>query len=144
MYPIGIAARRSGVGIEAIRYYEREGIVPAAARGSNGRRVYDDDGIARLRFIRRCRDLGFSIQQVRTLLSLSLSEVNKCTDASRVGILHLDDVRQKIADLQSLESALVELLVNCDHGQAHCPMLLQLFEDPPQTQLQYLGGVKER
>lgn len=129
MYPIGVAAKQSGVGIEAIRYYEREGVVPAAARGSNGRRVYDDATIARLRFVRRYRDLGFSLGQVRMLLSLSVSEANNCDDASKIGNLHLDEVRQKIADLQMLETALVELLANCADGQADCPMLLRLFDD---------------
>lgn len=129
MYAIGVAAQRSGVGIEAIRYYEREGVIPAAARASNGRRMYDDASIARLLFVRRCRDLGFSIQEVKALLSLSLSKANNCRDASRIGKLHLDEVRGKIADLKMLEAALVELLGNCADGKAHCPMLLQLFED---------------
>lgn len=129
MHTIGVAAKRSGVGIEAIRYYEREGVVPAAARASNGRRVYDDASIARLRFVRRCRDLGFSIEQVKALLSLSLSEANNCGDASRIGKRHLDEVRGKIADLQMLETALVELLGNCADGPPHCPMLLRLFDD---------------
>ena len=129
MHPIGIAAKRSGVGIEAIRYYEREGVVPAAARGSNGRRVYDDAAIARLRFIRRCRDLGFSIEQVKALLSLSYFEAGNCADASKIGKRHLDEVREKIIDLQKLDAALVELLANCADGQAHCPMLLRLFDE---------------
>ena len=129
MYAIGVAAKRSGVGIEAIRYYEREGVVPAAARASNGRRVFDDAAIARLRFVRRCRDLGFSIEQVKALLSLSLSEATSCSDASKIGNLHLNEVRGKIADLQMLEAALIELLANCADGQAHCPMLQRLFNE---------------
>ena len=129
MFPIGVAAKKSGVGIEAIRYYEREGVVPVAARASNGRRFYDDAAIARLRFVRRCRDLGFSIDQVKALQSLSLSETNNCGDASRIGKLHLEEVRGKIADLQILETALVGLLASCADGRAHCPMLLQLFDD---------------
>ena len=129
MYAIGVAAKRSGVGIEAIRYYERQGVIPAAARASNGRRMYDDASIARLRFVRRCRDLGFSIEEVKALLSLSLSKANNCRNAGRIGRLHLDEVRGKIADLQMLETALVELLANCADGQAHCPMLLRLFDD---------------
>ncbi|MEQ8444164.1 MAG: MerR family DNA-binding protein [Alphaproteobacteria bacterium] len=129
MVPVGMAAKRSGVGIEAIRYYEREGIVPAAKRAANGRRLYDAAAITRLRFVRRCRDLGFSIDQVRVLLSLSSASTRNCDDASRVGKTHLDDVRAKIADLQQLEMALCELLANCAGGQAHCPMLQRLFED---------------
>ena len=103
--------------------------VKYAARASNGRCVYDDAAIARLRFVRRCRDLGFSMEQVKALLSLSLSETTNCGDASRIARLHLDNVRAKIADLQMLETALVQLLTDCADGQAHCPMLLRLFDD---------------
>ena len=129
MYAIGIAAKRSGVGIEAIRYYEREGVVPAARRASNGRRVYDSAAITRLRFVRRCRDLGFSIEHVKALLSLANSQAGNCADASKIGKRHLDAVRGKIADLQRLEAALDELLSNCVGGQARCPMLHHLFDD---------------
>lgn len=129
MYAIGNAAKKSGVGIEAIRYYEREGVVPEAKRAANGRRVYDAAAIARLRFVRRCRDLGFSIKEVRTLLSLSRSGANNCDDASTIGTRHLQEVRKKLLDLQMLERALVALLADCAGGTAHCPMLLQLFED---------------
>ena len=129
MNSIGVAAERSGVGIEAIRYYEREGVVPAADRQANGRRVYDKAAINRLRFVRRCRDLGFSINQVKTLLSLSLSQKQNCEDVSRIGHNHLDEVRRKITDLQMLEGALIELLTNCECGDARCPLLVRLFED---------------
>ena len=68
MLPIGDAARQSGVTIETIRYYEREGVVPPPDRSASGRRLYDAAGIARLRFIKRCRDLGFSLSVTKTLL----------------------------------------------------------------------------
>lgn len=129
MHMIGTAAKRSGVSIEAIRYYERDGVVPVADRAANGRRVYDDDAIARLRFVRRCRDLGFSIKQVKTLLSLSVIGTNNCDDARRIGQNHLDEVRRKIMDLQLLDAALIELLDNCSGREAHCPMLSRLFDD---------------
>ena len=129
MNTVGVAANLSGVGIEAIRYYEREGVVPAADRQANGRRVYDETAITRLRFVRRCRDLGFSINQGKTLLSLALSQKQNCEDVSRIGHNHLDEVRRKITDLQMLEGALVELLTNCEGGEARCPLLIRLFED---------------
>lgn len=129
MNSIGGAAQRSGVSIETIRYYEREGVVPAAERASNGRRLYDDAAIARLRFVRRCRDLGFPIAQVKALLSLSLSQTQNCNDASQIGRRQLDDVRRKIDDLKMLDAALVELLANCEGGDSHCPMLVQLFSE---------------
>ena len=126
---IGEAARRSGVIIETIRYYEREGIVPVAARSANGRRCYDTKAVARLRFVKRCRDLGFSISEVKALMSLASDDSANCTKVQRIGEGHLGDVRGKIADLQRLEKALVELLSHCDAGRTDCPMLRELFAD---------------
>lgn len=129
MYTIGIAAKRSGVGIEAIRYYERERIVPAADRAPNGRRMYDDALVAKLRFVRRCRDLGFSIADVKALLALSRNEAGSCEEAKAIAAKHRDDVQRKILDLQKMEVALTEMIGNCADGKAHCPLLRRLFED---------------
>jgi MerR family mercuric resistance operon transcriptional regulator len=85
MFAIGEASRQSGVGIETIRYYEREGIVPKAERTASGRRVYCRDAIARLRFIRRCRDHGFSIADSRTLMALRKDNDTACAEAMEVG-----------------------------------------------------------
>ena len=128
-FPIGEAAKRSGVAIETIRYYEREGIVPAAERSANGRRRYGAEALARLRFVKRCRDLGFSISEVKALLSLASDESSNCAKVKRIGEDHLDDVRGKIADLGRLETALVELLSHCEVGRTDCPMLKELFAD---------------
>ena len=129
MLTIGLAANLSGVGIETIRYYEREGVVPMAERAANGRRLYDQAAVARLRFVRRCRDLGFSVPQVKELLSLSSEDPRTCDEARAIGIEHLDGVRSKIADLAQMEAALVELMDNCAEGQTNCPLLARLFED---------------
>lgn len=129
MFSIGVAADMSGVSVEAIRYYERDGVVPKAERLENGRRVYDEPGIARLRFVRRCRDLGFSIRQIKDLISLSESQETSCDEASLIGQKHLADVQEKIDNLRRLEGALAELLGNCADGQPDCPMLTRLFDD---------------
>ena len=129
MHPIGAAARLSGVNIETIRYYEREGIVPPAARTPSGRRIYDGEDIARLRFVRRCRDLGFSISDIRTLLELSAGGETLCADVKALGERHLRDVRRKLDDLGKLERALAELVKQCDTGQTDCPMLVRLLTD---------------
>ena len=129
MQTIGEAAKLSGVNIETIRYYEREGIVPAADRSANGRRLYDVAAIARLRFIRRCRDLGFPISDVRTLLDLSDNASRQCDDVRAISELHLSDVRERLADLQELEAALSELVQSCVDAQSECPTLKQLFAD---------------
>ncbi|MGV6805976.1 MAG: MerR family transcriptional regulator [Ruegeria sp.] len=126
MIAIGEAARQSGVGIETIRYYEREGIVPRPARGANNRRVYSQQGVGRLRFLKRCRDLGFSLSDAKALLDLSEGGDAECGEVSALAAQHVDSVRRKIAELQRLEAALCELTANCAEGSADCPMLAQL------------------
>ena len=129
MQPIGEAARLSGVNIETIRYYEREGIVPNAERSASGRRQYDDTAIARLRFIRRCRDLGFPICDIRALLDLSSNATKPCHDVRVISQRHLEDVRARLADLQKLEAALEDLVQECAEVRSDCPALKQLFAD---------------
>lgn len=129
MEAIGEAAKLSGVNIETIRYYEREGIVPVAERSANGRRLYDSASISRLRFIRRCRDLGFPISAVRALLELSDDDSQQCEDVRAVSERHLLHVRARLADLRELEAALAELVRSCVDAQSGCPTLKQLFTD---------------
>ncbi len=130
MRPIGAAAKISGVTIETIRYYEREGIVPRAARGPTGRRLYAEGDIGRLRFVRRCRDLGFSIADIRTLLELSAGSEAPCAEVKTLGERHLRGVRRKIEELGKLERALAELVDRCDAGRTDCPMLDRFLANP--------------
>lgn len=129
MQTIGEAAKLSGVNIETIRYYEREGIVPAADRSANGRRLYDAAAITRLRFIRRCRDLGFPVSDVRALLDLSENASKHCKDVRAISKRHLSDVRARLSDLQALEAALADLVKACDDAALECPALKQFFAD---------------
>lgn len=128
-WPIGKASELSGVGIETIRYYEREGITPKPDRTAAGRRDYDEKIISRLRFVKRCRELGFSIPDIRMLLELSHSNDATCEYAGKVGTENLTLVRNKIADLKRMERALTELVSSCQKGQTDCPMLQKLFAD---------------
>lgn len=127
MATIGEAARRSGINIETIRFYEREGIVPAPGRSTGGRRVYSADGIERLVFVKRCRDLGFPLRDVRALLALRNAESDKCDDVRAISERHISGVRDKIRDLRRLERALVSLVAECQEGRADCPALKGLF-----------------
>lgn len=128
-HAIGVAAKLSGVNIETIRYYEREGIVPKAERISNGRRIYDDEAISRLRFVKRCRELGFAIADIRTLLSLSNQAAGTCNEVRKLSEVNLAEVTTKIADLTNMKSALEELIASCNEGQTECTMLKNLFAE---------------
>jgi MerR family mercuric resistance operon transcriptional regulator len=129
MYSIGEASRRSGVNVETIRYYERRGVVRPPVRSASGRRLYDSDGIARLRFVRRCRDLGFPIERIRALLALPIDDRAGCRDVKAIGEEHLREVRSRIADLRRLETVLAGLIAECGQGGPQCPALQQLFDD---------------
>ena len=129
MHSIGAAARMSGVTIETIRYYEREGIVPEAERSVSGWRLYAMADIGRLRFIKRCREFGFPIADIRSLLALSVADQFPCEDAQAIGRRNLTLVRQKIGDLKRIEADLHQLVGLCDSGTSDCPMLRSLFAD---------------
>ena len=129
MFAIGEASRRSGVGIEAIRYYEREGIVPKPERAANNRRLYSKTDVGRLVFLKRCRDLGFPLAEAKTLLDLSENRENDCATALQIAASHKSGIRKKISDLKRLERALDELTANCSKGSVHCPMLISLREN---------------
>jgi MerR family mercuric resistance operon transcriptional regulator len=126
MIAIGEASRQSGVGIETIRYYEREGIVPKPERASNNRRLYSKRDVGRLRFLRKCRDLGFPLADAKTLLDLSEGSGADCQTVKEMAERHVSNVRGKIKELIRLEAALNELTANCDSGNISCPMLSQL------------------
>ncbi len=128
MFAIGEASRRSGVGIEAIRYYEREGIVPKPERAANNRRQYTPKEVGRLRFLKQCRDLGFSLLDAKALLDLSDQRQTDCQTASLIAETHRTSVRKKIDELERLDAALGELTANCSKGNVGCPMLAKLQE----------------
>ncbi|WP_171131973.1 MULTISPECIES: MerR family transcriptional regulator [unclassified Ruegeria] len=129
MFEIGEASRQSGVGIETIRYYEREGIVPKPVRATNNRRMFSAHDVGRLRFLKKCRDLGFPLADTKTLLSLSEGDEEDCRSVKELAELHIFNVREKINELKRLEAALNELTANCDSGNVSCPMLSKLRTD---------------
>lgn len=129
MFTIGKASEQSGVNIETIRYYEREGIVPKPGRSAGGRRLYSSDEIAKLRFVRRCRDLGFPISIIQTFLSLTAQSDRSCGEVKAMAENHLDEITAKIENLTRLQDALLSLSKNCDDGSAACPMLDALMKD---------------
>jgi Cu(I)-responsive transcriptional regulator len=110
--------------VETIRYYEQTGLLPPPARTSSNYRSYGDGHLARLSFIRRARDLGFPIEQVRALLDLSDDHARDCATVDRIATEHLREVDRKIADLTALRRELNALIASCDGGTvAECRIL---------------------
>ncbi len=129
---IGTLSKRTGCNIETIRYYERTALLPAPARSPGGYRLYGAAHLKRLAFIRRARTLGFSIEEVRTLLDLADHRRRPCAEARIVAAAHLDDVRAKIADLKVMERVLKETVARCSEGTgSHCPLIEALYRDGP-------------
>lgn len=104
MFAIGEVSRLSGVNIETIRYYEREGVLPSPERSGSGRRMYSQDGLARIRFVKRSRDLGFSIAETRELLDLTAQAGQTCAQVKPIAQSHRDAVDEKIRQLRSMRS----------------------------------------
>jgi len=126
---IGTLSAWTGSKVETVRYYERIGLMPEPPR--RGRyRSYDAQAVTRLGFIRRARDLGFTLNETRELLALSTGGSRACRDARAVAASHLQDVRSRIADLRRIERVLAERLRACDFGHPPvCPLIDSLFND---------------
>jgi DNA-binding transcriptional MerR regulator len=118
---IGALAERTGCNVPTIRYYEEIGLLRPAARKASGHRVYSETDMRRLLFIRRCRDFGFPIEQVRALVSL-MDEGNKdCMEARDLAQGHLNAVRQKIREMRALERSLSQFVASCNTACAGGP-----------------------
>jgi MerR family mercuric resistance operon transcriptional regulator len=121
---IGAIAARTGVNIETMRYYERIGILPRPARSEGGHRIYSPAHEQRLTFIRRSRELGFSLDEVRALLGLAEGGNQNCSEVYSLSARHLDEVKAKIADLKRLERVLKSMVAECAQGTLpHCPIV---------------------
>jgi DNA-binding transcriptional MerR regulator len=116
MLRIGALSKLTGVHIETIRYYERAGLTPRAARTSNGRRSYGDADARRLAFIRHARDLGFDLGTIRTLMALQERPQTSCTKISNLAEAQLKAVEQKIAQLRLLRRELSRMIGVCENG----------------------------
>ena len=113
---IGEMARATGTKVVTIRYYEQAGLLPAPRRTAGNYRAYDADHLHRLRFIRRCRDLGFSVEQVRELLTLAEQGERDCCAVDQIAREHLAAVERKIADLHRLSAELHRISDGCRGG----------------------------
>jgi len=130
---IGTAARRAGVSPRMVRHYESLGLLAPVARTEAGYRQYSEADIHALRFIRRARDLGFSMPEIATLLGLWQDKQRASASVKQIAQTHIDDLQQRIAAMQAMQRTLAQL-VSCCAGDARpdCPILDDLAaNDPP-------------
>jgi MerR family mercuric resistance operon transcriptional regulator len=126
----GRLANRSGVNGETIRYYEKIGLMPDPMRSAGGHRIYERSHLKRLSFIRRTRELGFTLKEIRGLLGLVDGGDYTCAEVRDRTFVHMNDVAQKIRDLQKMQRALKSMATKCDGGQVpNCPIVDELFSD---------------
>ncbi len=125
---IGVMSKETGCKIETIRYYERIGVMPNPPRTAGGHRLYPTEHLKRLNFVRRSRELGFTLEQVRNLLSLVDGDDYTCDEVRDTTLDHMGDVRRKIADLRRMERVLRDMVSQCDRGAVpECPVIDALF-----------------
>lgn len=125
---IGQLSARARVNLETVRYYEKIGLLPAPPRTEGGHRLYNEQHLRRLSFVRRARELGFTLDEIRALLRLSEESERSCAKARDVAEKHLTDVRAKIADLRRMERVLTRTVSRCADGERpDCPLFEVLF-----------------
>ena len=123
---IGELSRRTGCNIETVRYYERIGLLPKPSRRGTYRR-YEAEDVGRLAFVRRARELGFTLDEVLALLTLATGGQDACAEVREIAATHLADVRTRIADLRAMEHALAKAVRGCDAGEMiGCPVISAL------------------
>jgi MerR family mercuric resistance operon transcriptional regulator len=124
---IGEAAGKSGVHAETIRFFEREGLLAPVDRSRGGRRLYRTSEIKRLRFIKRCRDLGFSLAEIRPLLAIA-DRGNDCRSVAPLLEIHRGKVRAKLRDLRRLEKTMTDAIADCASNRRQaCPVIERLI-----------------
>jgi MerR family copper efflux transcriptional regulator len=122
---IGQVAKESGVGVETIRFYEREGLIAKPPRRPSGYRQYDREVIRRIRFIQRGKELGFSLREIAELLSLRLARGRSCADVKARATAKIEDIESKVAVLERMKEALLRLAAACGGkgSVSECPIL---------------------
>ena len=126
---IGEAAKSSGVSAKMIRYYEQTSLIDCADRTASGYRVYEERDVHTLRFIRRARDLGFSVEQIGDLLALWQDRERSNSNVKAVALAHVERLDEKIRQMQAMAATLKDLATRCaDDNRPDCPILEDLAE----------------
>ncbi|MDH5325269.1 MAG: heavy metal-responsive transcriptional regulator [Gammaproteobacteria bacterium] len=128
MLRIGAVAKQTGLGIETVRFYEREGLISKPSRTSSGYRQYPETVVKQLRFIQHAKNLGFSLKEIAELISLKNSTESNCTGIKLAAQARLDDIQNKIDALERMKQSLLPLLQQCqsDKPISDCPILNNL------------------
>lgn len=131
LFPIGELARMAQVSVQTVRYYERQKILLPAGRKESGYRVYDERALKRLKFIRRAKEIGFTLREIKGLLELRVESASACEKVQKKVDDKLTMVEQKITGLESLKKVLNELIECCDRRQPteECPILRAMEEE---------------
>lgn len=128
--PIGQLAKRGHCKVETVHYYEKIGLMPNPPRSTGGHRIYTLEHVKRLSFIRRSRDLGFHIAQIRELLTLLDEPDHSCGEVKAMAQIHAHEIEAKINDLQRLKTALEQMVQQCKNNEASttdCPIIEALY-----------------
>lgn len=129
----GELAQRCAVSFETVRYYEQQGLIPKPSRSASNYRLYDGDTVRRIRFIKRAQELGFTLQEIRELLSLRAEPRAGCADVLERAQTKVRDIDEKLRTLQAMRRALSKLMSECtgSGGISECPILDALEDDEP-------------
>jgi len=131
VYTIGKIARTAGLHVQTLPYYERKRLLTPRTRKVSGYRLYDEEAIKRLRFIKNAQELGFSLKEISELLNLRVNSKARCGDIQHKASKKLDDVKLKIERLNAIEKVLKRLIKTCHREETteHCPILNSLEEE---------------
>ena len=127
---IGQVAKLADVGVETIRFYEREGLIEEPPRRASGYRQYPTDTVDQLRFIRRSKELGFTLKEIKELMSLRDGGGRRRGEVRKIAEAKMQDIDQKLARLQAMRSALYGLVESCAYGRRPTCPILEALNDP--------------
>ncbi len=145
LHTIGQVARQSGVGVETVRFYEREGLIPQPSRPESGFRRYTQDAVSRIRFIQRSKALGFSLKEIKELLSLRVDSATSCGEVKKRAEEKIADIERKIHTLREMKDALAKLTAACrGKGPTGACPILEALGKPGRTPASEAPGTRRK